>query len=277
MNRSGFVIADLKVKDPTCRNECSESLPCVVLGDVFGCHPAASVDSNWYGMGMTGPEFYFLHQGRKVWVEAVAPRPGEKEEDRVPGYRNGELAHIPEEKILLRFTNALAEKRKKYKEALEKNIIAPDDLYILAINSRGIPDGWDGDILPYFVKAFLPLGTPDVAMDITTGEILELSISAGKMLRKQAGQPVSTTAVPGPSVLIYFRGPAFWSRLLSIVPVSLGKTSVSCITPLPHLRTALTPRFSLGANKFSIKTTKLNERNQKRISRDKEIRWQQSV
>ena len=64
-----------------------------------------------------GPEFYFLHDGCKVWVEAVAPGPGDGE-DRVPDYCYGKVSKLPDEKILLRFTNALDKKRNKYQQAL---------------------------------------------------------------------------------------------------------------------------------------------------------------
>ena len=108
-------------------------------------------------IGDKGPEFYFLHNGRKVWVEAVAPRPGEGK-DRVPDYPYGQVYTVPTEKILLRFTNALDEKRNKYIKALKDKIIEPIDIYLLAINSRSIPHAPFGNTMPFFVQAFLPFG-----------------------------------------------------------------------------------------------------------------------
>ncbi len=69
-----------------------------------------------------GPEFYFEYNTRKVWVEAVARGPGEGK-DRVPESRNGDT--VPTEKILLRFTNALAEKSNKYYQAQKKKGSSP--------------------------------------------------------------------------------------------------------------------------------------------------------
>jgi len=71
--------------------------------------------------GNEGPEFYFMHNNRKVWIEAVAPGPGNME-DQVPDYFSSEVTKIggtkleimvetPVEKIILRFTNALYTKR----------------------------------------------------------------------------------------------------------------------------------------------------------------------
>ncbi|MEW6659464.1 MAG: hypothetical protein AB1424_12465 [Thermodesulfobacteriota bacterium] len=45
-------------------------------------------------VGGKGPEFNFLHKGCKVWVEAIAPGPGDKEEDRVPDYFSREVTNI---------------------------------------------------------------------------------------------------------------------------------------------------------------------------------------
>jgi hypothetical protein len=149
--------------------------------------------------GGKGPEFYFMHQGREVWVEAVAPGPGEGD-DRVPGHSYGKfedglkVESTAEEKILLRFTNALDSKKRKYCIDLEKGIIAPDDLYIIAINSRGIPEGWDVDIMPYFVKAFLGLGTPACKVDLNTGKIVETFYHRRENIGKASGEPMPTTA-----------------------------------------------------------------------------------
>jgi type I restriction enzyme S subunit len=85
-----------------------------------------------------GPEFYFENRGKRVWIEAVAPGPGVGA-DRVPEPECGVASAVPTEKILLRFTNALVEKREKYKAACSKGIVSVSDAYVLAINSRGIP------------------------------------------------------------------------------------------------------------------------------------------
>lgn len=103
----------------------------------------------------TGPEFYFLSRNTKVWVEAVAPGPGTGS-DRVPEPELGGV--VPTAKILLRFANALAEKRERYRSALTTAMISACDGYVLAINSRRIPHAPYGNTLPYFVQALLPFG-----------------------------------------------------------------------------------------------------------------------
>ncbi|MDD5703822.1 MAG: hypothetical protein PHU23_17450 [Dehalococcoidales bacterium] len=155
-----------------------------------------------------GPEFYFIHNGRKVWVEAVAPGPGVKEDDLVPDYFSSEvtkikggmleIVEIPEEKIILRYTNAIDKKREKYQDALTKGIIGNNDLYLLAINSRGIPyaSRWMG--IPYFVKALIPFGEEAVLWDTKTGEIGKPFYQKRERIIKAKGSPVPTTAFLNP-------------------------------------------------------------------------------
>jgi len=112
---------------------------------------AVTLNNNGFKLeryGNAGPEFFFMHNDRKVWVEAVAPGPGEGN-DRVPGYSYGKFEEglkvesTPEEKILLRFTNALDSKKRKYSIDLQKRIIASNDLYILSDKFEGHPQ-WLG-------------------------------------------------------------------------------------------------------------------------------------
>jgi hypothetical protein len=146
-------------------------------------------------VGDEGPEFYFMHNGRKIWVEAVAPGPGEGN-DRVPDCRQGET--VPVEKILLRFTNPLDKKKENYNRAVEKKIIAPEDLYLLAINSRGIPHAPFGNTLPFFVQAFLPFGPLTYELDVITKEIVDPYYQFRESIEKQSGKAVPTTAFLNP-------------------------------------------------------------------------------
>ncbi|MGB8600179.1 MAG: hypothetical protein WCE88_11915, partial [Burkholderiales bacterium] len=115
--------------------------------------------------GDEGPEFFSMIGSKRVWFEAIAPNGGTGS-DKVPNDNvYSEVYSVPTEKILLRFTNALSEKREKYKTALDKRIISSEDFYILAVNSRGIPNGWDGNRLPYYLQAFLPIGPLTLEID----------------------------------------------------------------------------------------------------------------
>ena len=141
--------------------------------------------------GGEGPEFYFQNEERRIWVEAVAPGPGIGP-DRVPDFEFGAVSTVPTEKILLRFTNALVEKRAKYVEAMNKGLVSTGDGYLLAINSRGIRHAPYGNTMPYFVQAFLPFGPLAVAIDPKTGNVLESFYQYRPQVAKLSGAAVST-------------------------------------------------------------------------------------
>ena len=97
-----------------------------------------------------GPEFYFLHDNRKIWVEAVAPRPGVKE-DRVPessfievaeiGRAKVGIEEIPVEKIILRYTGVLFGKdgkKDKYFKARKKGDNRARSISIYLLSTRGV-------------------------------------------------------------------------------------------------------------------------------------------
>ena len=141
--------------------------------------------------GDEGPEFFFEVGGRRVWVEAVAPTAGTGV-DRVPELVPQQSGTVPVEQILLRFAGALKDKRARYAHAIEKGIVKPEDAYVLAINSRGIPHALFGNTLPYFVQAFLPFGPLAVSIDPTTHGVNEAHYQYRAAIRKRNLEPVST-------------------------------------------------------------------------------------
>ena len=77
------------------------------------------------------------------------------------------------DKIALRFTHALEEKKGAYERARAKGIIKGEDGYVIAINSAGIEGGSDRDFLPYWLRGFLPLGSPAITFNKTTAKLSE--------------------------------------------------------------------------------------------------------
>ena len=139
----------------------------------------------------TGPEFWFESNGCQFWVEAVAPGPGEGA-DRVPEVELGVAYTVPTEKILLRFANAVVEKRNRYHSALQARIIEPTSGYVLAINSRRIPHAPYGNTLPYYLQALLPIGDLALMLNRSTREIEDRFYAARDKILKRNTAPVST-------------------------------------------------------------------------------------
>lgn len=143
--------------------------------------------------GHEGPEFYIEQNNKRIWVEAIAPGPGEGA-DQVPEPKLGVASEVPIEKILLRFTHALAEKRKKCQEALNKQIMLPDDAYLLAINCRAIPHAPYGNTMPYYIQAFLLFGPYTVSIDTNTGDIVDSFYRYREAVPKLNRTNIPTTA-----------------------------------------------------------------------------------
>jgi hypothetical protein len=142
--------------------------------------------------GEEGPEFFTRVGTRRLWVEAAAPGPGQGP-DQVPEIvYGGEYVEVPVEQILLRFTNALAEKQDRYLAARAKGIIAPEDMYVLALNSRGIPYAPYESSMPYFIRAYLPIGPLTADFDVNTGEMVASFYRYRPLVRKLSGAEVST-------------------------------------------------------------------------------------
>lgn len=148
-------------------------------------------------VGSEGPEFYFLHEGRQIWVEAIAPGPGNGP-DRVPEIDYGEMHLVPTEKILLRFTSALREKNRQYHAAIKKGILQQGDSVLLAVNCRGIPYAPNGAEMPYIVKAFLPFGALAFTIGTQTDKVLESFNQFRPEVRKENSSPVATTSFLSP-------------------------------------------------------------------------------
>ena len=144
-----------------------------------------------------GPDFYFSLKKRKVWVEAVAPEPGIGP-DAVPQPQLGQVSDVPQEQILLRFTNALAEKLGRYNDALKKGIIDGSDHYVVAINCRRIPDAPYPSHLPYGVMACLPFGHLMVTLDRQTRQVVDSSFQYRDQVSKSSGAVVPTNSFLNP-------------------------------------------------------------------------------
>ncbi len=170
------------------------------------------------GSGM-GPEFSFNQGHRCFWVEAVAPGPGTGA-DRVPEIEKGVVYDVPTEKILLRFANAITAKRDQYRAALKAGIIAADDGYVLAINSRRIPHAPYGNTLPFYVQALLPFGHLTLMLNRSTREIEDRFYQAREKVLKANAASVGTQPFLDPDF-------AFVSAVLH--------SAVDCVNRPEHL------------------------------------------
>jgi hypothetical protein len=144
-----------------------------------------------YKVGDAGPEFYFVYEGRRIWVEAIAPTQGDGP-DHVPAIVPGQAYTVPSEKVVLRFTSAFRTKSLKLAADIAKGLIGDDDLVLLAINSRGIPHAPYGADMPFFLKAFLPFGNLTLELNTQTRQVVDRYHTYRPSIEKQNASSVGT-------------------------------------------------------------------------------------
>lgn len=105
----------------------------------------------------TGPDFDVQDKGgnRLAWIEAVTTEKGSGN-DRVPDVVYGVAMNLPEEKMMLRITNVLNEKFKKYCTELANGAIKENEPYVIAINRSKIDYPDPG--LPLILKVLFGIG-----------------------------------------------------------------------------------------------------------------------
>lgn len=81
-----------------------------------------------------GPDILIEVNGRKIWIEAVAPRPGVTG-DAVPEPTLNGCQDLPMRESLLRLTGAVKEKRRKIEGYIQEGIVSERDTNIIAVSS----------------------------------------------------------------------------------------------------------------------------------------------
>lgn len=140
-----------------------------------------------------GPEFGIDIDGKRYWFDAIAPTAGSGP-DAVPNDVQYRAHFVPTKQMILRYTSALATKRAKWREDLERGRVSEADGFIVAINDRSIPWGWAGAEMPYVVKAVYGLGDIIVTIDTRTAEVIESKHQHRPTIKKASGTEVSSRA-----------------------------------------------------------------------------------
>lgn len=128
-----------------------------------------------------GPDFLVEHDGRRVWIEVICPSAAGLPASWT-GRQLGQVGELPHEAILLRWTAAIKEKAEKLfgnsglglRGYLEKGIVGPDDVYVIAVNARLLRDGVGFPQLtgisqfPFAVEATFSVGPMQLHLDPRT-------------------------------------------------------------------------------------------------------------
>ena len=139
------------------------------------------------------PDVCILMNGKRIWIEAVAPGPGEGN-DKIPTPKFGKANWVPTDQIALRYMNVFHTKFHNYERYLQKGIVSSTDIFVIAINCNKVPHAYFGSTIPYHVQAFLPIGPLNVIFDRSTDSIVETGYTFKDFLIKNSGSKVEKKA-----------------------------------------------------------------------------------
>lgn len=142
------------------------------------------------------PDLCVVEDGRRIWIEAIAPDDGEPGPDQiarpVPINEGGGFAPAPVRQAQLRTTGAFWTKSRRIAHYLSEGVIGADDVRIIAISaSRFGP--YVGEDPPLIISSLFPIGDAYVTVDRETGEIVDQGFHAAPVIERD-GDPIPRTA-----------------------------------------------------------------------------------
>lgn len=140
-----------------------------------------------------GPDFCIHADGKKIWIEAVAPTAGQEGKtdsipERIRSPDRCDTQDLPREKIILRFRTGLDDKENKFTAYVQNGQVGENDIKVIALSSGAIR-GWPmGGPLPYILNTVFPIGTPTSG----SGHNIGREYSFQQAVTKSNGSPVET-------------------------------------------------------------------------------------
>jgi hypothetical protein len=184
-----------------------------------------------------GPDFRIEYDGKTIWVEAICPLPKGVRQDYVEAPKPGEfkVGDVPHDEVLLRWTAAINEKRRKLDSYRQKGIVGADDAYVIAVNGcqlgsmaidRGVSQA------PYALEAVYPAGPISVPVSKTTGAFGTPYVSLRPQIKTAKGEIVRTTVFlekenAGVSATVSFSGDRSEEAVLPVDVVHSHVANVS--------------------------------------------------
>jgi hypothetical protein len=138
----------------------------------------------------SGPDL--LIREPRIWIEAVAPGPGEAA-DRVPDFTDIPGTHtVPDEQLKLRLRSAIEEKHGRLLAYEKRGWVCSDEPTIVAVGGVALGRA-HGDLnVPRIVRVAFGIGWEQLHLDRATGQVVGSSHQYSPAVRKQSGSEVST-------------------------------------------------------------------------------------
>lgn len=195
------------------------------------------------------PDICVLEEGRRVWIEAIAPTRGEGDYDQIPELiplnDGGRVRNQPKRQIRLRITSALWSKFKVVKRYLAQGTIAGDDVVIVAIGAARFGLEAAGSGTPLALSSVFPIGNEFVQVRRDTLEVVGQGHEPSFKIERAGG------AIPRTAFLDELFAPIsalLWSRV-SIGNMRRGERPLSLIHN-PMARNPLPQRWGTWDREF---------------------------
>jgi hypothetical protein len=141
-----------------------------------------------------GPDILLDRTGLRIWIEAVTATDGDPgKPDSIVAATPGQGYEVPDAKIILRYTNAIAEKHNQYLRYRATGVVSDKDAYIVAVNGFPLFYRWADPEIPRVLKAVFPLGHLEMVFDRATTEVIETRHQRREAIPKTNQALVSTT------------------------------------------------------------------------------------
>jgi hypothetical protein len=142
------------------------------------------------------PDICVLDGERRIWIEAIAPEPGDGE-DAVRGPQpineGGGFGLMPVRQAQLRMTSALWKKKQAIDRYMQEGIIGLDDVRLIAIGAGSFGIYVTERPLPLILSSVFPIGDAYVTLDRQTGEVVRQGYEQSYEIARRAG-PIKRTA-----------------------------------------------------------------------------------
>ena len=140
------------------------------------------------------PDLCVLNNGRRIWIEAIAPGEGDEGGFTLPEGYQRILRHAPTREVQLRISSALWTKTKIIRRYRDCGDIAENDVSIVAVGAAkfGINAGGPGIPLP--LSTVFPIGPNFVRLDSTTLEVVDEGYQHSFEIPRENGPNIPRTA-----------------------------------------------------------------------------------
>jgi hypothetical protein len=146
-----------------------------------------------------GPDICIPKRRRKIWVEAIAPDPGDdiKNLDRVPDLFPASAdgnREAPRREIELRITSSLFKKMEYFQSLKKEGVVGETDSCVIAITAGKFALQAADFRLPYAVTAVYPFGTEHNILDAKANAIVDRQYDFSPDIKRTGKEAIPRTA-----------------------------------------------------------------------------------